>query len=428
MTEATAMIEQLKGFGSPENMETLTGLGILLGVALVLYLITHFVVLRVVRYVVAKTEWTWDDDLEREGAFRRLARAVPFLVVQPGLVLVPNLSPEVAHLVTNLAMAAALFFVMRAAAAFITAVQKRPAKPGVRQAPIRGYLELLRIAIYIIGTIVIVGMIIDRSPMLLLSGLGAASAVLMLVFKDTILGFVASVQISSNDMLRIGDWIEMPSAGADGDVIEIGIHTVKVVNWDKTVTTIPTWKLITESFKNWRAMFETGGRRIKRSIFIDASSVRFLADEEFHNLRSFRILDEYLLRKEQEIQQWNESLGDPGRVPHNQRRLTNLGTFRAYAQAYLAAHPEIHKGMTNMVRQLATGSEGIPLELYAFTNNTAWKEYERIQADIFDHLYSIIGEFGLNIYQQPGGSDLRQAGNSLEQILANHTTQQDNKR
>ncbi|MDQ8037052.1 MAG: mechanosensitive ion channel, partial [Pedobacter sp.] len=235
-----------------------------------------------------------------------------------------------------------------------------------------------------------------------------ASALMLLIFKDTLLGFVASVQIGSNDMLRIGDWIEMPSANADGEVMDISLHTVKVRNWDGTISTIPTWKLITESFKNWRGMFDSGGRRIKRSLFVNASTVRFLSEQEIDELSEIRLLEDYLAKKEDEVEKWNLALGEKGRIAANKRRLTNLGTFRAYTEAYLKAHPDIHHGMTCMVRQLATEGDGIPLELYCFTASTAWGVYEGVQSDIFDHLFSILPTFGLGLYQRPAGADFRE--------------------
>jgi len=235
--------------------------------------------------------------------------------------------------------------------------------------------------------------------------------VLMLVFKDTILSFTAGVQLSSNDMLRIGDWIEMPQVGADGDVIDIALHTVKVQNWDKTITTIPTWRLMSESYRNWRGMSESGGRRIKRTLQIDASSIRFLDTADITRLSGITVLHEYMENKRAEIDRANAeartTLGERGDLLANQRHLTNIGTFRAYVLAYLRAHPGVHQGMTLMVRQLQPTAEGVPLELYCFTASTAWLVYEATQGDIFDHLLAILPEFGLSLYQHPSGSDLR---------------------
>jgi miniconductance mechanosensitive channel len=281
--------------------------------------------------------------------------------------------------------------------------QQRP-EAGVR--PIKGYLQVLKILVYAGATILIAAALMEQSPLLLLSGLGAMAAVLMLVFKDTILSLVASVQLTSNDMLRVGDWIEMPQLNADGDVIDIALHTVKVQNWDKTITTIPTHRLITESYKNWRGMFDTGGRRIKRALFIDQTSVRFLSPQERVAMQRFALIDEYLDRKQVELERSNAILIEAGRDPVNTRRVTNIGTFRAYVAAYLRTHAGIAQDMTMLVRQLQPTAQGLPLEIYAFTNTTAWAEYESIQADIFDHLMAILPEFGLQLFQAPGGQDV----------------------
>jgi miniconductance mechanosensitive channel len=233
------------------------------------------------------------------------------------------------------------------------------------------------------------------------------SAVLMLIFKDTILGFVAGVQLSSNDLLRVGDWIEMPQLNADGDVIDIALHTIKVRNWDNTVTSIPSWRLMSEPYRNWRGMQESGGRRIKRALHIDAASVHFLDEAQTARLARLRLLADYLPGKIRDVAQWNQALGEAGALPANRRRLTNLGTFRAYVQAYLDSHPRIHRGLSCMVRQLDSAAQGIPLEVYCFTATTAWAEYEGIKADIFEHLFALLPEFGLALYQQPSGQDVR---------------------
>jgi miniconductance mechanosensitive channel len=255
-----------------------------------------------------------------------------------------------------------------------------------------------------------ISLLIDQSPLILLSGLGAMAAVILLVFKDTILSLVASVQLTSNDMLRVGDWIEMPGMHADGDVIDIALHTVKIQNFDKTITTIPTHKLISESYRNWRGMSESGGRRIKRSISIDQNMIRFLSEDEVKELNRFRILRDYLARKEQEIADWNkgELAGEAEMV--NARRLTNIGTLRAYIIGYLKNHRMISNDFTLLVRQLPPGPTGLPIEIYCFTATTNWGEFESIMADIFDHLLAILPEFGLKIFQEPSGSDVRLFG------------------
>ncbi|NMA65612.1 MAG: mechanosensitive ion channel, partial [Clostridiaceae bacterium] len=265
--------------------------------------------------------------------------------------------------------------------------------------------QVVKIFISIMAAVIIISILTERSPWLLLSGIGAATAVLMLIFQNSILGLVASIQLTTNNMVQIGDWIEMPTHGADGDVIDISLHTVKVQNWDKTIITIPTHKLISESFKNWRGMREAGGRRIKRSIYIDMTSVKFCDEEMLERFKKIQYIKEYIQKKESEIENYNKSQNVDLSSIVNGRRLTNLGTFRAYIANYLKNHPGLNKNMTQMVRQLQPTEYGLPLEIYAFTDETAWVKYEAIQSDIFDHILAIVPEFDLKIYQRPAGHD-----------------------
>lgn len=392
------------------SADMVIGLSLLFLLALLSDLLTRRIGLGIIRKITLRTEWRWDDALYRSGTFKYIAHMAPTLIIQYGVGFVPDISKKTEQVITNAAMAGTLFFGMLAVGAILSALQNIQLKThSDKHVPYKGYIQLFKIIIYVVGTIAAIAIFINRSPLILLSGLGALSAVLLLIFKDTLLGFVASVQISSNDMLRVGDWIEMPSAGADGDVIDISLHTVKVRNWDKTITTIPTWKLISDSFKNWRGMFDSGGRRIKRSVLIDSSTVRFLNEQEITALKRIRLLDSYLASKQKELQDWNATLGSYSNAAINQRRLTNLGTFRAYAQAYLDAHPGIHRKMTCMVRQMANEGEGIPLEIYCFTAKTSWVDYEAVQGDIFDHFYAVLAEFDLGLYQKPVGADIRRA-------------------
>ncbi len=337
----------------------------------------------------------------------RLANLVPTLIVSTGILAVPHLPAWAPILVRNVATGFAILTIALAiGAAMDLGNHVYARRPSAGSRPIKGYVQVGKIVIFCITAILIVAALIDRSPILLFSGLGAMAAVLMLVFKDTILSLVASVQLTSNDMLRVGDWIEMPKYGADGDVIDIALHTVKVQNWDLTITTIPTHKLIEDSFKNWRGMSESGGRRIKRPLMIDQNSVRFLTEEEADGLERFKLIRPYLDVKEAEIAAWN--LAKPDRADAvNARRLTNIGTFRAYVAAYLKAHPRITDKMTLLVRQLSPSPEGLPIEIYCFTATTAWGEYEDIQSDIFDHLIAILPEFSLRLFQQPTGLDFQ---------------------
>lgn len=338
----------------------------------------------------------------------RLTNILPALVISEGIRLIQDLPPELVTIISNIGRAFVILMLAMALDNVLTLLNKiYEQRPEAKVRPMKGYFQVVIIAGYVIASIFIIAMLMDRSPLILLSGLGAMAAVLMLIFQDTLLSLVASVQISSNDIIRVGDWIEMPQLNADGDVIDIALHTVKVQNWDKTITTIPTKRFISDSFKNWRGMRESGGRRIKRSIMIDQQSVHFLNAEQRQKLQRFRLLTQYLSTKQADIDAWNEQLKEQGMEPVNTRRITNLGTFRAYIYEYLRSHPGIHQGMTLMSRQMPPTAEGLPLEVYCFTNTVVWTEYESIQSDIFDHLIAIISEFGLRIYQQPSGHDMR---------------------
>jgi len=389
-------------------LQTGLGLALLLIVALVLGRVARYVILHAARLLGRQPALHWVNDLLQNKVFHRLAQTTPSLVIQFGLHLVPELSKNGLIFFGNVALAFTFLFQVLAMSALLNALLDIYARTEhARTRSIKGYVQLAKMVLYVFGAIVIVATLIDRSPLLLLSGLGAMSAVILLVYKDTLLSFVASVQLTSNDMLRVGDWIEMPQVGADGDVVDITLHTVKVQNFDKTIVSIPTWRLMSESFRNWRGMQQSGGRRIKRSLFIDAGAVRFLHDDEEQRLSRVRLLTDYIGRKQAELKAWNEAQGNVAAMSANRRRMTNLGTFRAYALAYLKSHPEVQLDMTCMVRQLQTTAQGVPLEIYCFTRTTVWADYERIQGDIFDYLLAVLPEFGLSLYQQPSGNDLR---------------------
>ena len=345
------------------------------------------------------------DTVDRSVAW--LATVIPLLIVSRGIAVVPNLPTEIVTVTVNVVKALIVLSVAMAISwALNYANELYARRPEARSRPIKGYVQVVKIAVFCGAAILMIAVLIEQSPLLLLSGLGAMAAVLLLVFKDTILSLVASVQLTSNDMLRVGDWIEMPSMNADGDVVDIALHTVKVQNFDKTITTIPTHRLISDAYRNWRGMSESGGRRIKRALVIDQNAVRFLSGDEVAGLRRFRLLDEYLARKEAEIAEWNRHELSSDYDEINARRITNIGTLRAYVIAYLKSHPRIAGGgFTLMVRQLPPGPQGLPLEIYCFTDTVDWGEYESIQADIFDHLIAILPEFGLRIFQEPSGLD-----------------------
>jgi len=388
---------------------TALGVALLLLLAFTADIIAKRQLLNGLQRITRSTRSDWDDALVESGAFPRLAHLLPALVIYFGLQAVPGLSEPLVRLVTNIALAYMLLMSALAISGALTAANSVYERlPIAKERPLKGFLQVAKIVIFALAAVLIVAVLIERSPVLLLSGLGAMTAVLILVFKDTILSLVASVQLTSLDMIRVGDWIEMPSCNADGDVVDIALHTVKVQNWDKTITTIPTHKLIEESFKNWRGMSLSGGRRIKRSLHIDVSSVRFLTDTEAERFEKFALLENYIATKEKELTEYNNAVGQSDNA--NLRRLTNVGTFRAYVFNYLKHHPKIHNDMTLLVRQLQPGPQGLPLEIYAFTNVTDWSIYEDIQSDIFDHLMAIIGEFGLSLYQEPSGEDLAMVG------------------
>lgn len=393
---------------SERDVLLLMMLALLLLVAWLLRFFTERILVRILGVVVLRTKWRWDDELLNCGALHRASQMIPPLFFQFGLQFIPNLPAAAAQILVNLTSAVAVLYGAMALSAVLTAMQNLylQSTAGATHS-IKGYVQLGKIAVFVVALVAIVSILFDKSPLILLSGLGAMSAVLLLVFKDTILSFVASLQLTSNDMLRVGDWIEMPQVGADGDVVDIALHTVKVQNWDKTITTIPTWRLISESFKNWRGMQQAGGRRIMRSLRLDGQSVKFLSEEDCNRLEQLNLLNDYLRGKREELGRSNAALGAGAAIEANRRRLTNLGTFRAYALAYLQHHPRIHQGMTLMVRAREPDAQGVPVEVYCFTATTDWVEYEGIQGDIFDHLLSILPEFGLLLYQQPSGADLR---------------------
>lgn len=387
----------------------------LLIAALIVNSLVKSIVVRAVQAVAKKSRVTWDDALIRHKVISRLAQLVPGLIIFLGAPFIPGLPDVLVQLTRNVAVGYMVLMLTMALTALLSAANTiYSSLPVAKTRPLKGFVQLLQIVVWIVGTVLIVASVLDRSPLLLLSGFGAMTAILLLVFKDTILSLVASVQLTAQDMVRVGDWVEMPQFGADGDVVDVQLHTVKVQNWDKTITTIPTHRLISDSFRNWRGMSEAGARRIKRAIYVDVSSIRFQSPEEIKHFERFALLKDYLAEKQHELHDYNTSLGAEFDETVNQRRLTNVGTFRAYAFNYLKNHPRIHKGMTLMVRQLAPGPEGLPLEVYCFTTTTVWTEYEDIQADIFDHLLAVVSEFGLRLYQKPAGSDLVGLGSNPE--------------
>lgn len=353
-------------------------------------------------------EQQWSGEFLTGRLFQRLSYVFQGTVVHTQIGFLLDSSHILRRFIETVAEQWILLFCLLAFFSLLNASQRVMSQRVQRiQFPLRGLIQTVKLIASIFVGLLAISALMDKSPVILLSGLGALSAVLLLVFKDPILGLVAGIQLSANQMLSVGDWLEMPKYGADGDVIDIALTTVKVRNWDKTITTIPTYALISDSFKNWRGMTEAGGRRIKRSVLLEASSVRFLDDVLLQRLKKAHLLGDYLEGKIKEIEKENEENKSDMIVGLNGRRLTNIGTFRAYLVSYLKGHPKIHKNMTLIVRQLDSSAEGIPIEIYAFTNTTDWTEYENIQSDIFDHVFAILPEFDLRAHEAPTGYDVR---------------------
>ena len=373
--------------------------------ALFTYLLTKFILFKIIHRFVQKTKTVFDDLVLNDKLLTKISLITPLVVIHQFAYLIP----EAREIITRILEAGILLLVLQCISLTINSLNKYYEKSKrYKHRPIKGYLQVVIIILYIIGLIFMAGLLTGQEPWTLLGGLGALTAILMLVFKDTILSFVASIQITSYDLVRVDDWIEVPSLGVDGDVMDIALHTVKVRNFDKTFTVIPTYKLIEMPFKNWRGMQQSGGRRIKRSVYLDLSSVKFCDKEMLEKFKKIRLLTDYLNRKEEETKKYNLEKGFDETVLVNGRRLTNLGTFRAYIKEYLKSREDIRKDLTFLIRQLNPGPEGLPIEIYVFTNTTAWIPYEEIQADIFDHLFAVVPEFGLRIFQNPTGQDFHQ--------------------
>ena len=371
--------------------------GAVLVVAWLSYLAARIILVRVMHRVTARTRAGWDDALMNQKVFHRLALFVPAVAGYYGADLFPELTLGIkrallVYLITVTVLVANAVLSAGAEVYQQTAMSQRR--------PIKGIVQLVKLFVFILAGVAGVAVALGQSPWALLSGLGALSAIILLVFRDTILSFVAGLTLSGGDLLRKGDWLEMTSFGADGEVIDIALHTVRVQNWDKTIVSIPTYKLTENSFKNWRGMSEAGARRVKRSLIIDQASVGFVDDGLMASLGKIQLLKPYLEERRAQIEAANQASGADPSHPVNGRRMTNLGCFRAYAEAYLAAHPTIRHDLTRMVRQLAPTDEGLPLEVYCFISDTVWTRYESIQADIFDHLLAAMPWFRLRVYQR----------------------------
>jgi miniconductance mechanosensitive channel len=395
---------------SDKHLETsaiAAGLLIIASVSVLSYYIAKNQILKVAHKLIVKTKNTWDDALIEHKVLIRFTLLLPFILI---LFLTPLVFPSELLLADLLVLFTKIFLTFQVARSISAVLNVSKSLYGEtakqKYLPLNAIIQVIKLAVYLVAAIITISLILDRSPLYLLSGLGALTAVLILVFQDTIKGLVASIQISANKMVVAGDWIELPKYGADGDVIEIGLNTVKVENFDKTITTVPTYALISDSFKNWRNMYHTGARRIKRTLIIDISSIDFYSLEKVDFLASTNLLKTYLTDKKQKIEIENKTLKQDNHLNKiDTRQLTNIGTFRAYIEMYLNQNLNIRNDLTCMVRQLSATSSGLPLELYCFANTTDWVEYEAIQADVFDHLFAIAPHFDLRIFQHPTGFD-----------------------
>jgi miniconductance mechanosensitive channel len=362
-------------------------------------------------YAISRSKTEWDDAMVRQRALNRMAHLAPALVIY---LLSPIALQGVDAAIDFIRSAASIYMIvmiMLVLDSLLNTVEDVYQNfRAAREIPIKGFIQVLKLALYFLVGIFVVSIVLDKTPVYLLSGVGALAAVMMLVFRDSILGFVAGIQLAANKMVAVGDWIEMPKYGADGDVLEVALTTVKVQNWDKTITTIPTYALISESFKNWRGMSDSGGRRIKRAVNIDMSSIRFCDEEMLERFARIQYIAEYIEEKKRELEAFNQSKNVDNASLANGRRMTNIGTFRAYVVAYLSNHPMINMDMTFLVRQLPSGEHGLPIEVYVFSKDKAWANYEAIQADIFDHILAVLPEFDLRVYQNPTGADFRMLG------------------
>ena len=373
----------------------------ILFISFIAYLITRYIILKSISSLFKKTSTDIDDILIEKGLFNRLSYIIPLLIIFNFV----NTVPEY-YLISRLTLALITITILASINSFISSINAIYLKSKYsNKLNIKSYLQIFKLIINLFGIIIIVAVLSGKSPVYLLSGIGALTAVLMLVFKDTILSLVSSIQISSNDLFKVGDWVEAPQFGADGDVIDIALHTVKIQNWDKTISIIPTHKLIDSSFKNWKGMSESGGRRVKRSINIDMNSIKFCTQDMIDRYKKFNLIKKYIEDKVSDIDKHNTSKNIIDEALVNGRNLTNIGTFRAYISAYLSNHPQIHKDMTFLIRQLSPTKNGVPIQVYVFINDTNWINYEAIQSDIFDHLLAIAQEFDLKIFQNPTGRD-----------------------
>ena len=405
----------MEGLGlSDQFANLLTVVLILLLVILIAYLadyITKNVLIVSIKRIVRKSKTQWDDVLLQRKVLQRISHLAPALVIYFVVnVLLVDFPQVTSVIIQGIYIYVILIILLTLDALLSSAHDIYQTLPISRERPIKGYIQVTKIVIHAIGGILILSKLLGTTPTGILASLGALAAVLILVFRDTILGFVSSIQLSANKMLKPGDWISMPSRNADGTVIDITVNTVKVRNWDKTISTIPTYALINESFQNWKGMQESKGRRIARALHVDIKSIAFCTEEMLERFKKFRLIREYIITKQAEIEQFNKAQGITDEDTVSRRRLTNVGVFRKYIQTYLENHPKIHPNQDPyiiMVRHLQPTERGLPIQIYCFSKEVEWKRYELVQADIFDHILAVVSEFELRVFQNPSGDDFR---------------------
>lgn len=390
------------------RLKTLLLILLALLIASLIWRISKWVLNRIVPKITESTKTIWDDMLFSDRVLSSLALLIPVLFLDYWMPSIFEHAPSALPLAMGLTDVIIIFTVAYIVSSVFSSVKLILASnPDFQDKPIGSFTQLGNIFVYAIAFILGLSIIFDKSPVYLLSGFGAVAAVVLLVFKDSILGFVASVQLSANNMVHVGDWVTVPKYGADGDVLEINLTTIKVQNFDKTITTIPTYAFVSDSFTNWRGMQQSGGRRIKRSIHIKVGSIRFCSPEMVERFKNFTLVRPYLVQRSAEIEAHNDSHGVDMSVLLNGRRFTNIGVFRVYLEEYLKTNSKISPDMTIMVRQLASTPNGLPLEIYAFSRYQEWKVYEGIMADIFDHMFAAARSFDLEIFENPTGGDIR---------------------
>lgn len=398
--------------GTANVLNDVFGIVVILSIAFLSDLIARQVILKILARIIKKTTTTWDDIIFQKKVFHRLSHLAPALIIFYSAKYIFIEEVFISGMIQGITKIFMIVLWLRVINSLMSALQEiYNTLPISKDRPIKGYIQVVLIIFYAVAIILILSTLLGKSPSILLTGIGALAAVLILVFKDTILGFVASIQLSANNMLRIGDWISMPKHNADGDVIEITLNTVKVQNWDKTISTIPTYALVSESYNNWRGMEESGGRRIKRHINIDMKSIKFCTPEMLDRFNTIIYLKKYIEERKQEIAKYNADNNIDESIVVNGRRMTNIGTFRKYLEFYLRNHPMIHPDLTMLIRHLQPTELGIPIEIYVFSKDQRWANYESIQADIFDHILAVLPEFELRVFQNPSGDDFQALAN-----------------